>query len=376
MSLVGYFGIQQSAFNGSKENTGNFLHGYAARQIIGDGIELGPQHYREDKIKALREKISHVVYVAATTIEVNRVSKYAKNFRAHADFIERLGLPVVVLGMGAQAILGSTVKGSWVDDDTKQLLRVLSAHSETMAVRGAYTADLIYAAGVKNIEVVGCQSTFLSRDPNFQFPEMPADIAAIPSDRIAVNITRVDLERNLIKEAMAGNATHIGQSAHLEYLIKDLPEGVAVADLPEEAAKLVAPPYVRLFRDGGVTFADYHKWVRAHFQQFYSMPEWFNYMRGRFDVAIGTRFHGNMSAMHSGIPALWIVHDSRTQEFCDLLGLPHAPMEKITKGMPMRDILAEYFDTTRFRRVYPENYARFYNYLQRQGVPHRLTPPN
>jgi len=229
--------------------------------------------------------------------------------------------------------------------------------------------------GIQNVEVIGCQSTFLSRRPDFKFPEVSSFISDTSPERIVVTMTHLADEANLISEAMAGRATHIGQCAHFEYRLKNIPEGVLLSDLPEDVSQRMTPDHIKMFADGRLDFAEYHKWVMEKFQQFYSMPEWFEFLKGRFDFAIGTRFHGNMAAMLSGIPALWIVHDSRTQEFCDHLGLPNAPLAKIREGVPMRELVAQHLDPSRFNQVYPENYARFHAYLERQGVAHQLAAP-
>lgn len=53
------------------------------------------------------------------------------------------------------------------------------------------------------------------------------------------------------------------------------------------------------------------------------------YSQENISFAFGTRFHGNMVAMHNGIPALWVTHDSRTKELTDFLHLPSIPLKII-----------------------------------------------
>lgn len=224
------------------------------------------------------------------------------------------------------------------------------------------------------MEVAGCQSAFLSRRPDFRFPDVPAGIEMTEWSRILVSITKISQELAYVVPAMNGGATHIGQSAHFEYLLKDVPIGTDFNALPEGVKNLATKGHQNSFAGGALDFGRYHAWVRENFHQFYNMPEWLNFIRGRFDLAFGTRFHGNMSAMHAGVPALWIVHDSRTAEFCELLGLPNAPLDRLKTGTPIRDLVAECLNGDRFNRLYPENYARFLAYLERQGVKHRLSP--
>lgn len=371
MGKVGFIGIRDAGPEGSKENTGNFLHGYAARQIIGDYTDITRLDTSQDSLERWRSEVTHLGFVAATTIPVNREPVFVKNHAAMADFIKALGLPVVVFGLGAQAPLNATVKDAWVNDSTLRLMRVLSEHSQSIAVRGAFTAELLYKYGIKNAEVVGCQSTFFSRRPNFSFPEMTPGAL----DRILVSITRCRPERALVRQAIARKAGFIGQSSHFEYRLREIEPGIALKDLPEDILALLPKDTETAFTTGEIPFEAYHTWIRDHFRQFYNMPDWFDYIRGRFGVAIGSRFHGNMSAMLSGVPALWVVHDSRTQEFCNHLGLPHVPLSVVRMGLPIEELVDRYLDSSRFNALYPVNYARFHAYLERQGVSHRLQAP-
>ena len=48
---------------------------------------------------------------------------------------------------------------------------------------------------------------------------------------------------------------------------------------------------------------------------YFNLNDWAElYSKENISFAFGTRFHGNMVAMHNGIPALWVTHDSRTKE--------------------------------------------------------------
>ena len=47
--------------------------------------------------------------------------------------------------------------------------------------------------------------------------------------------------------------------------------------------------------------------------------------KNRFDYYVGTRLHGGITALKSGIPALFTSGDERTKRFCNQFKLPHAP---------------------------------------------------
>ena len=47
----------------------------------------------------------------------------------------------------------------------------------------------------------------------------------------------------------------------------------------------------------------------------------------KYDFSVGLRLHGNMVAWQAGTPALWVYHDSRTQELAETMALPRMPFQ-------------------------------------------------
>ena len=203
-----------------------------------------------------------------------------------------------------------------------------------------------------------------------------SELSAAPDlSRSVVNFTYHSQEMPLLLEAMAAGATYIGQSSHFEYDLTRLPPISNLAELPPELAVLMTPGLRNVLSDGRLALKEFHDWLRRRFFQFYTMDAWFEKLGQGFDFSMGTRFHGNMTAMLAGVPALWLVHDNRTQEFCTHLGLPHAPLKAMQDGKGFARLVEEHYDTSAFNRLYPQNYARFHAYLEAHGVPHRLAPP-
>ncbi|QFG36191.1 polysaccharide pyruvyl transferase [Paracoccus pantotrophus] len=370
---VGFIGIPSERPPGTRENTGNFLHGFAARHIIGQNQNIPLNNLTDEMIEKYRSELTHIAFITANAIRGGNNDVLAAGHRKVADAIEKLDLPVIVFGLGAQAKIGQAIPDMDISAETKRLLSVISHYSPKIAVRGEFTADLCKHLGVHNIEVIGCQSCFISRRPDFKIPELTETPNA---DRLVVNVTYHARELPLIKEAMSEGAAFIGQTEHFEYELAQLDEGATIDNLPENVRSLISPQLYNIFKSGRLDFSGYHRWVREKFVQYYSMPPWFAKLSsGEFDACIGTRFHGNMAAMQSGVPSLWIVHDSRTQEFCDYLGLPQAPLKALSEEKTVGDIFDKYYRTDGFAKKYQEAYTRFYAYLTEHGVPHKLAAP-
>lgn len=371
---VGFMGATASGREGARENTGNFIHGYAARLMVNDHVTVTNLDPSDGEIEEMRASLSHLSFVAATTIVVNNVDKKAPSHLKMARIIERAKLPVVVFGLGSQSRLGQSVNDAEVGEDTLHFLRVLSEHSRTIAVRGEFTADLCRRYGIKNVEVLGCQSCFMSMSPDFVFP-VPVPRPSL--SRSVTNYTYHSQELPLLNAAMAADAAFIGQSSHFEYELRRLDAVENLDQLPENVRQLATPGMVNILTGNRLDLPAFQQWIKRRFQQFYDVPSWLSFLsRGGFEFSTGSRFHGNMAALQAGVPALWIVHDNRTQEFCDYLGLPNAPIEKLRKGASFESLLDDHFDTGSFNRKYRQNYARFHAYLEQSGIPHRLKPPS
>ena len=82
----------------------------------------------------------------------------------------------------------------------------------------------------------------------------------------------------------------------------------------------------------------------------------------------GTRFHVNMATILSGKPATWITHDTRTQEFCDFLHLPHVSLEQSAEMEP-EDFRAA-ADYEAFFDHLPALFDNWASYLESHGLPY------
>ena len=91
-------------------------------------------------------------------------------------------------------------------------------------------------------------------------------------------------------------------------------------------------------------------------------------LKGKFTMAVGCRFHGNMKAWQMGIPALWITHDSRTRELCEVMKLPCIPIEKSAE-IVSREKLTQYCNyDAEFYMNYQECHFRYKNFLKENDI--------
>ncbi|HFM2961695.1 TPA: polysaccharide pyruvyl transferase family protein, partial [Escherichia coli] len=85
------------------------------------------------------------------------------------------------------------------------------------------------------------------------------------------------------------------------------------------------------------------------------------------DYTFGTRFHVNMASVLSGVPALWLTHDARTQELTEFFNLPSIDLDVIN-SMSLSQIKS-YINYDRFFKNINQLFNNFNEYLEVNGLP-------
>lgn len=359
-ATIGFVGNPAGLPRDSRDNTGNIIHGFAARTIFANPVNVRTL-VEDANLEDIRARCRVLGYVGATCLNVNKVPPFIEGHVNSADFVEKLDMPVCVFGLGSQARQGQSLAEAEVDPRSVRLLQVLADKSEVVAVRGEFTADLCRKLGVHNVQVVGCQSAYVvgvrNWDRTLKVPQTPR--------RPVTNLSLGPNETALLRLAMRVKADVIGQGNPVE-------EGIKLGRIDRES--FVAnthdgftwPFLERLFKADKLDRGAYFDYVQAHFHKFYTVRDWRDHMR-RYDFCFGTRFHGNMAALLAGVPALWLAHDMRTDELCRHLNLPVMPHDDL-KGVRRLSELTERTDYGAFRAAFPARLAEFRDYLARNGV--------
>lgn len=337
-------------------------HGYYAKssqQLIAEtGGNTGNLAFRYAVTKHVR---NHVHLPWGASVEQIRAAgniillPLANQLGPHTDLgkqgekLEAAGLPVVGIGLGAQAKeMDAAIQ---LSEGTQRWLHAIAAHHPALApnigVRGAYTkAQVERFCSIPAAVVTGCPSNFINLD--FDPAEPVARGFARRFDRIAVTagISHIphlaEIERQLAGIVTATDSTYIVQH-DLEMLQLSRGEFAAMKPAQFERNKDYVLPQA--------TDDEFKAWCRHYAVGFYDICAWMDYLR-RFDFVTGTRFHGVMLALQAGVPAGCIAHDSRTYEMCTTMGVPVCHVSDIDRPLT-RDNIREYFsfDADRYRET-------------------------
>jgi len=345
------------AFIQSGRNFGNILIGHGVRTLL-DGNELVT---REDVPTPAHadERCSQVVIPAANFLWKDF------DFGYMFDYLEKTHLPVTIIGVGAQT--NDRTVSSAIHPNTLKLMKLIAERSASLGVRGFYTAEVLAANGIHNVQVIGCPSLYTNR-----MPAVHVDRERLKAlDSVSVNFSR----------RVNGHAFHPDRMKQVEnvilaFALKNESTFVAQDEIEELAAMELdqpcAEPVLKYFDKVAPESVD--MFFRKNTRYFCDVENWAAYIRTQ-NLSIGSRFHGNLIALINGTPALMVVHDSRTMEMCTLLGIPHIHISRLAAENYSVDWIVEQvqgltFDG--FEKAYAALYKRFAKFLDANGLKHNL----
>lgn len=301
----------------------------------------------------------------------------ANQLGAHCELGELAGQfrsikqPIVAIGLGAQSNLNFEIPQ--IPLGTLEWVRVISDHSASdvpnIAVRGSFTLEVLdhYGLGDKAV-VVGCPTLFINPDPNLgkkiarRLTE-PKRIAVTAGHPSWAQLSKI--EASLARMVTATNGSYIGQSP-LEMIQLTRGEGHKLnKELIELCRDYILPE---------MNSEEFVKWCGQHGNVFFDTETWLEHYR-RFDFVIGTRFHGVMVALQAGIPALCIVHDSRTLEMCQEMKVPYVCADDVCDGINRNQLLKLFnFDPDAFDKNRLKSGRYYINFLTSNNleVSHKL----
>ena len=267
------------------------------------------------------------------------------------QLIRRLRIPVVILGVGAQASLGGDLDRLKPIEASVRGIRgsAVLDHAPSIGVRGEITYEYLRGLGYRDVEVIGCPSMFLYGD----------------ALRVEKTVTR--LERDT---PMSLNVSPYVKAMGpiVTFHLERYPNLTCVAqDLDTLGMLLYGETNARGPETTGVPVHVSHPLFRQDRVRFYVEPwPWISDLRS-VAFAFGSRIHGNIAAILAGTPAYVLAHDSRTLELARYFGIPHRALRA---GGPVVDA-ADLYEEADYASLNDGHAARFavmQAYLRRHGL--------
>jgi hypothetical protein len=332
-------------------NSGNVVFLQAAYKLLAtNGSRIETYGGRPDPADAERINESHDVFV------VPLANAFRPTFEPHlmalTRLIERLRIPVVILGVGAQSNLDYEMAAlKPVERSVKAFVRTVLDHSPSIGVRGEFSQHYLQSLGFREVEVIGCPSMFLNGERLEVRRKRPS---LEPHSRLAINISPG------IPQMAGILARHLAKYSELVYVAQDLDTLALLVwrEAPLGARTSDAFPLDLehpLFRENKVRY-------------FVDPWPWIDFLRD-FDFTFGSRIHGNMVALLAGTPAYVLAHDSRTLELARYFQIPHTRIDQLPAALDAARLHdeADYGDLIAGHRL---RFATFTTFLHSHGLEH------
>jgi polysaccharide pyruvyl transferase WcaK-like protein len=280
------------------------------------------------------------------------------------EVLKKLKIPVIAWGIGAQAPVKGKIE---LSDETKTVLRMMADSTASIGVRGAYSAQVLWDIGIRNVRIVGCPTAFRRNNPNLniQLPPLDAIRTAGITLRREVSATYAQdikqyltFHRELVKTLAARFDVVLMAQGEVEEkkIVFGTPEQKEEAFAALRANKTVNDWYLdetmeklhreRLFYSDVV--ADYEDLVQQK------------------DMVLGYRLHGNLMALANGVPSIYFTYDSRTVEFAETYQIPSFD---VFSGKEFN--LEDYWNQSlfdKFNRAYHHTYREMRQFLVENGA--------
>jgi hypothetical protein len=285
--------------------------------------------------------------------------------------LSQLRIPILAFGVGAQAPAKGKLE---LSESGRRIWKIIGEHSTTLGVRGAYTAEVLWDMGVRNLRIIGCPTAFRRNDPALRIDLPPLEavrrlgftVRREVSKAYSPDVRRyLERHRDIIKRMAQRFDIRLMMQGEIEEkkLLWGSPAQKAAAWAALEANEWCAQWFfdaelrqlyeTRLFYSDAV--ADYESLVREK------------------DLVLGYRLHGNLMALANRVPSIYFVYDSRTAEFCETFAIPCYDVYG-DKDF----VLEEFWEQSRFERfnrTYAMRYRDMRNFLEENGIPHFMKTP-
>ncbi|MFF5722630.1 polysaccharide pyruvyl transferase family protein [[Kitasatospora] papulosa] len=333
-------------------NAGNLIFSDAAHKLLTTSrAEVFSNGIRTDPSAAdrINEEFDAFVVPLANAFRPT----FERPLKRMTQLIKKLRIPVVVLGVGAQADLNYNAdRLKPMEPTVREFVTEVLNRSASIGVRGEFTEQYLNNMGFKDVEVIGCPSMFMHGE-TFTVEKRAESLTA--ESRISVNGSHSAVRSHGL-DAIIRLAHE--RYPHLRFVGQNLLEAQLLhwreTSNPIGAqTSMPTHPSHPMYREGKVRlYVDPATWIEE--------------LRA-FDFSFGSRIHGNIAALLAGVPSTVLCSDSRTLELCRYFGIPHRKISETPKNIDPAELYAA-ADFGELVNGHKERFLRFTGFMEKNGL--------
>lgn len=230
---------------------------------------------------------------------------YAAGMRNYAELFSKIRIPVYVIACGVQAdsydALPDMVDA--IGADASNFIRSVYNTGGEFALRGYFTKEFFDRLGFSSAVVTGCPSLF-QLGPDFRVPEEKVPVSQLFPVFNGFPESMSQLLKAYPSSSFIDQCDFFSLLYDPDFLKQSgyRFELAFVNNFGAEVARLIAQGRLMMIAD---------------------INDWSQYLKnGCFNYSFGSRIHGTIMALLSGVPATIITIDSRTREMAEFFDIP------------------------------------------------------
>jgi len=303
------------------QNSGNLLFQYAVKNLIKNKMVFLGQDVPYDNAW-VNKNCCCLVLPAANFIRENF------DLSLFVSFLRGVKIPIIILGLGVQAKTMDLNISLNLHSSILELLEILKKDGNFIGARGEFTKKILHSYGLDNALITGCPSNFINHDPNFvdklakKWLSESKTLVISGDEPWPSSKSKLQCERLLLQYAIEYPSIYVQQSV---FPLINLMRAKNISNTSEEPLADLESIQKSLLPN--LSTEETYRLIMEKFRFYIDINQWMEDC-SRFDLSIGLRLHGNMVSHQSGCPAVWVYHDSRTQELCETMALPRISNEE------------------------------------------------
>lgn len=298
----------------------------------------------KESIDEINNNFDMIVYPMANVFGLEHINDMSNL----ADIFNKIKIPVYVIACGAQADSYDDLDNliEQVGEVSKKYISAIYNTGGEFALRGEFTKRFFDKLGFSTACVTGCPSLY----------QFGGDFV-VTNTKVPVKELRpvFNGKINFVSEGLRyfKNASYMDQDQYFcplynpKYIndVSSLKQQIVFCYIYGlEAARLLSEERIKHIAD---------------------MNDWRNYLiKEKFNYSLGSRIHGSIMAILSGIPTTLIAADSRTREMAEFFDIPYIVPKK-NKSYSIREIEKAYLsaDYSKFNETFKSKYLNYQDFL-------------
>lgn len=332
-------------------NSGNNIFWLSIQKLlIAEGVDCEVM-----SISEVAENIERINsdFDACVMCPANALNYYFKDvLQMMTTVFKQFAIPVFVIGMGAQSVYDydpTFIKP--IKKEALEFVRSVLHTGGSIACRGNFTGQVLSSLGFSDgadYEVLGCPSLYMMG------PDLTINKAEVQRIIPAFNGPEM-LSRSTFSKlfSMYSRSQFISQDKAYSLLYNQSElNDVSLMTMDgqiEMFAKLISQNRLGLY-------CDFNIWREA-------------LQKAGVNFVFGTRIHGCVAAILSGIPAFVIAKDSRVREMVEFFDIPHARLKRMYFKTPDLHKIYSEMSYEKFNADLPGRFLRFKSFMNSRGLP-------